>query len=109
MQTKYGLELGRGANIAPGLYLGHAYGITVNPNAKIGKNCNLHEGCTVGQENRGSRKGAPVLGERVWVGAHATVVGKVTVGDDVLIAPNAYVNQDVPIVCRKLVSRPPAA
>ena len=53
-------------------------------------------GCTVGQENRGSRKGAPVLGERVWVGAHATVVGKVTVGDDVLIAPNAYVNQDVP-------------
>lgn len=96
MQTKYGLELGRGANIAPGLYLGHAYGITVNPNAKIGKNCNLHKGCTVGQENRGSRKGAPVLGERVWVGAHATVVGKVTVGDDVLIAPNAYVNQDVP-------------
>lgn len=96
MQTKYGLELGRGSNIAPGLYLGHAYGITVNPNAIVGKNCNLHKGCTIGQENRGPRKGAPVLGDRVWVGVHATVVGKIRIGDDVLIAPNSYVNQDVP-------------
>lgn len=96
MQTKYGLELGKGSNIAPGLYLGHAYGITVNPNAIVGKNCNLHKGCTIGQENRGPRKGAPVLGDRVWVGVHATVVGKIRIGDDVLIAPNSYVNQDVP-------------
>lgn len=96
MQTKYGLELGRGSNIAPGLYLGHAYGITVNPHAKIGKNCNLHKGCTVGQENRGRRKGAPVVGERVWIGSNTTVVGAITIGDDVLIAPNTYVNQDVP-------------
>ena len=96
MQTKYGLELGKGSNIAPGLYLGHAYGITVNPNAIVGKNCNLHKGCTIGQENRGPRKGAPVLGDRVWVGVHATVVGKIRIGNDVLIAPNSYVNQDVP-------------
>lgn len=96
MQTKYGLELGKGANIAPGLYLGHPYGITLNPKARIGRNCNLHKGCTIGQENRGVRKGAPTLGERVWVGAHATVVGAVVVGDDVLIAPNSYVNCDVP-------------
>lgn len=96
LQTKYGLELGHGVNIAPGLYLGHAYGITVNPHAHIGRNCNLHKGCTIGQENRGRRKGAPTLGERVWVGTHATVVGAITVGDDVLIAPNAYVNKDIP-------------
>lgn len=96
MQTKYGLELGKGANIAPGLYLGHPYGITVNPKARIGRNCNLRKDCTIGQENRGVRKGAPKLGERVWVGAHATVVGAVTIGDDVLVAPNAYVNRDVP-------------
>lgn len=96
MQTKYGLEMGRGNNIDPGLYLGHAYGITVNPHAKIGKNCNLHKGCTVGQENRGQRKGAPVIGERVWIGSNATVVGAITIGDDVMIAPNSYVNQDIP-------------
>ncbi|WP_353738868.1 serine acetyltransferase [Collinsella ihumii] len=96
MQTKYGLELGRGTNLAPGIYLGHAYGVTINPKARIGKNCNLHKGCTIGQENRGKRKGAPMLGERVWVGANATVVGAITVGNDVLIAPNSYVNRDVP-------------
>lgn len=96
MSTKYGINLGDGSNISPGVYLGHAYGINVNPNARIGPNCNLHKGCTIGQENRGKRKGAPILGERVWVGSGATVVGKIKVGDDVLIAPNSYVNRDVP-------------
>lgn len=96
MQTKYGLELGNGTNIGPGLYLGHAYGITVNPAAKIGKNCNLHKGVTVGQENRGKRKGAPTLGDYVWVGTNSVIVGNITIGDNVLIAPNSFVNRDVP-------------
>lgn len=96
MRGRYGLEIPRQAKIGPGLYLGHAFNITVNPEAVIGRNCNLHKGATVGQENRGPRKGAPTLGDRVWVGANSTVVGAVTVGDDVLIAPNTYVNCNVP-------------
>lgn len=96
MQTKYGLELGDGSNIGPGLYLGHPYAITVNPKAQIGKNCNLHKGVTVGQENRGKRKGAPTIGSNVWIGSNATVVGRIHIGDNVLIAPNSYVNHDVP-------------
>lgn len=96
LSTKYGINLGNGSNIGPGVYLGHAYGINVNPKAKIGSNCNLHKGCTIGQENRGQRKGAPILGNRVWVGSGAVVVGAITIGDDVLIAPNAFVNHDVP-------------
>ena len=96
MRGRYGLEVPWRAKIGPGLYLGHAFGITVNPAAVVGRNCNLHKGVTIGQENRGSRKGAPTLGDRVWVGANSTVVGAVTVGDDVLIAPNSYVNRDVP-------------
>ena len=96
MSTKYGINLGNGFNIGEGLYLGHAYGINVNPSAKLGKNCSLHKGCTIGQENRGRRKGAPILGDKVWVGINSTVVGKISIGDDVLIAPNTYVNCDVP-------------
>lgn len=84
------------AEIGPGLYIGHPYGITVNPNAKIGKNCNIHKGVTIGQENRGKRKGAPTIGDCVWIGVNSTIVGKITIGDDVLIAPNTYVNCDVP-------------
>lgn len=94
--VRYGLDLGNGSNIGAGLYLGHAYGINVNPQAIIGNNCSLHKGCTIGQENRGARKGAPTLGNKVWVGINATVVDNITIGDDVLIAPNAYVNRDVP-------------
>ena len=36
------------------------------------------------------------MGDMVWCGVNSTIVGDITVGDDVLIAPNAYVNCDVP-------------
>ncbi len=91
-----GIEIPVVCQIGPGLYIGHAYGITVNPKAVIGANCNLHKGVTIGQENRGPRKGAPTIGNSVWIGVNATIVGNVTIGDDVLIAPNTYVNCDVP-------------
>lgn len=96
MRERYGLEISRSSDIGPGLYLGHAYNITVNPAAIIGSNCNLHKGVTIGQENRGKRKGAPVIGDCVWIGVNATLVGRISVGNDVLIAPRAYVNCDVP-------------
>lgn len=92
---KYGLEI-LSDNLGPGLYIGHAHNINVNPEVIIGKNCNLNKGCTLGKENRGKRKGAPILGDNVWIGTNSVVVGKVHIGNDVLIAPNAYVNFDVP-------------
>lgn len=92
----YHLEMVCGTKIGGGLYIGHPYGITINPKAVIGCNCNLHKGVTIGQENRGVRAGAPLIGNDVWIGVNATVVGKITIGDDVLIAPNSYVNCDIP-------------
>lgn len=74
MQAHYGLEIPGKATIGEGFYIGHAYGITVNPDAVIGRNCNIHKGVTIGQENRGKRKGAPVLGDCVWLGVNSTVV-----------------------------------
>lgn len=79
-----------------GLYLGHPYCITINPKVIIGKNCNIHKGVTIGQENRGGRKGTPIIGNEVWIGVNATIVGAIHIGDDVLIAPNTYVNCDIP-------------
>lgn len=96
MLKKYGLEISPAACIGEGLYLGHAFNITVNPSVKIGKNCNLHKGVTIGQENRGRRKGTPYIGDQVWIGVNSTIVGGVEIGDDVLIAPNSYVNQNIP-------------
>jgi serine O-acetyltransferase len=96
LSRKYGLEISAGAEIGEGLYLGHPYNITVASGVKIGKNANLHKGCTIGRENRGKRAGVPTLGDSVYVGINSTVVGKITVGDDVFIAPGAFVNFDVP-------------
>ena len=92
---KYGLEI-LSDNIGPGLYIGHAHNINVSPLAKIGKNCNLNKGCTIGRENRGKREGAPTLGDDVWIGTNSVVVGNIHIGNDVLIVPNSYVNFDVP-------------
>lgn len=96
LQYKNGMEIPYNTKIGKGLYLAHPYNITINPAAVIGENCNIHRGVLIGQENRGHREGAPVIGDKVWIGINAAVVGKVTVGDDVLIAPNTYVNCDVP-------------
>ena len=92
---KYGIEISTQAEIGRGLYLGHPYNITVG-NAKLGNNVNLHKGCTIGQENRGRRAGAPTIGNNVSVGINATVIGNITVGNDVMIAPGSLVNFDVP-------------
>ena len=92
---KYGLEIKK-KNIGAGLYIGHAHNINVHPAAVIGKNCNLNKGCTIGRENRGNRNGVPSVGDDVWIGSNAMVCGKIKIGNDVLIAPNAYVNFDVP-------------
>ena len=90
------MEISIKCKIGGGLYIGHPYCITINPNAQIGRNCNIHKGVTIGQENRGVRKGCPIIGDEVWIGINATIVGNVKIGNDVLIAPNSYVNCDIP-------------
>ena len=40
--------------------------------------------------------GTPVIGDKVWIGVNATIVGAIKIGNDVLIARNTYVNCDVP-------------
>lgn len=95
-RLKYGIEISPKSKIGKGLYIGHAFNITINPKVEIGEWCNLHKGVIIGQENRGKRKGTPHLGNKVWVGINAAIVGNITIGDDVLIAPNSYVNCDVP-------------
>lgn len=92
----YGLEIQPGTKIGEGLYLGHPFNITINPNSIIGKNVNIHKGVTIGMENRGERKGSPIIGNEVWIGVNSTLVGKITIGDNVLIAPNSFVNKDIP-------------
>ena len=82
--------------IGEGFYIGHSGRVIVNPDTVIGKNVNIATGVTLGSENRGARKGAPTISDNCWIGTNAVVVGKITIGEDVLIAPLSFVNFDVP-------------
>lgn len=75
IERRYGIEIPDTIEVGSGFYIGHPYGITVNPKVRLGKNVALHKGVTIGQENRGRRKGAPTIGDRVWFGINSTVVG----------------------------------
>ena len=93
---KYGFQISSNTRIGHGLYIGHFGTIIINPKAIIGNNCNITAGVTIGQTNRGLKKGVPVIGNKVWIGVNASIVGGITIGDNVLIAPNSYVNFDIP-------------
>ncbi|WP_312075169.1 serine acetyltransferase [Chryseobacterium sp.] len=95
-QIKYGFQIYPETEIGEGLYLGHWGSLVINPKAKIGRNCNIAQGVTIGQQNRGKNEGYPKIGDEVWIGPNAVLVGSITIGNNVLVAPNAYVNFDVP-------------
>lgn len=93
---KTGIGIYENMHIGKGLIIGHAGTIVINSQATFKGNVFMTHGVTVGRDVRGKRKGAPVIGENVCIRCNSTVVGKITIGDDVLIAPNTFVNFDVP-------------
>ena len=93
---KYGIAIPTSINIGSGFYIAHIGGIYVNDSCSIGKNCNITTGVTLGQANRGVRKGAPIVGDNVYIGPGAKLVGKVKVGNNVAIGANCVVTKDIP-------------
>ena len=82
--------------------MGHFGPRFINPAVSIGNNCYIGQGVTIGVEYRGQRCGSPTIGNKVWIGANSVIVGKISIGDNVLIAPGSFINFDVPdnsIVC----------
>jgi serine O-acetyltransferase len=88
-QISYHLEVG------PGLYIGHYGTVIINTGAHLGRNVNLSPGVTIGVANRGRRAGVPVIGDDVWIGTNSVIVDGITIGSDVLIAPDSYVTMDI--------------
>ena len=96
LSRKTFIQIPYSTKIGKGLYIGHNGPVIINPNSIIGDNCNIATGVTIGQENRGKRKGCPTIGNEVWIGTNAVILGNIKIGNDVLIAPLSYVNFDVP-------------
>ena len=96
MSFKTQIQIPARTQIGAGFYIGHTGRVIIHPDARLGKNINVGTGVTIGRENRGKREGAPTIGDSCWIGTNAVIVGSITIGEDVLIAPLAYVNFDVP-------------
>lgn len=96
ISCKYSIQIPLHTKIGGGFLMNHYGGIVINQGVVLGENCNISQGVTLGNVSRGKLKGCPTIGDRVWIGANSIVVGKITIGNDVLIAPLSYVNFDVP-------------
>jgi serine O-acetyltransferase len=93
---KLGISLPFVTDIGSGFYIGHFGGIVVNAGSRIGKNCNLSHGVTLGQANRGRNKGYPIIGNNVYIGPGAKIIGAVKIGNNVAVGANCVVTRDVP-------------
>ena len=96
LSRKYHFQIPYDTNIGKGFYLAHFGRVIIHPKSVIGYNVNVSTGVVIGNQFRGNRKGAPHIGNFVWIGANAVIVGNINIGNNVLIAPGAYVNFDVP-------------
>jgi serine O-acetyltransferase len=80
-------------SIGPGLFVSHGQN-TILSAERIGANLQVHQGVTVGWDYRGPRR--PIIGDDVFIGAGAKVLGAVTIGNRARIGANAVVMCDVP-------------
>lgn len=62
----------------------------------MGRNCNINHCVTIGRDYKNGNEGRPTINDYVWVGTGSVIVGNINVGRNVMIAPNTFVNFNVP-------------
>lgn len=104
--SETGIDIHPGATIGHSFAIDHGTGVVIGATAILGHNVTLYQGVTLGaknfpQEEDGSLvKGIarhPILGNNVVVYANATILGRITIGDNSTIGGNLWVTKDVPV------------
>lgn len=91
-----GIEIHPGAKIGKGLFIDHGSGVVIGETTKIGDNCTIYQGVTLGGNGKEKGKRHPTLGNNVMIGAGARVLGAFSIGDNAQIAANSVVLEEVP-------------
>ena len=91
-----GVDIAPGAVIGPGLRIAHGTGLVIGNGTRIGSDATLLHQVTLGAPSDRRIEQMPTLGDRVFVGAGAKLIGGITVGDDVFVGANAVVTRDIP-------------
>lgn len=91
-----GISVAFSTRIGRGFYIGHFGGIFIHKDVKIGEYCNISQGVTIGLGGRKGSYGVPTIGNQVYIGPHAVIIGRISVGNNVAIGANAVVTHTVP-------------
>jgi serine acetyltransferase/GT2 family glycosyltransferase len=93
----YGSDIHWDAEFAPGVLVVHGMGMAISHSAKVGPGCILNQHVTLGDGTDPLTRltGAPTLGRDVHVGAGATLIGPIQVGDQSKIMPGAFLSHSV--------------
>jgi serine O-acetyltransferase len=91
-----GCDIHPGATVGEGFFIDHATGVVIGETAVIGDDVTLYQGVTLGGVSFEKGKRHPTIGDRVVIGANATVLGNITIGNDVRIGAGSVVLKDVP-------------
>ena len=91
-----GVDIAPAAAIGPGLYISHGNGIVIGGAARLGARAFLLQQVTIGAPTPGRVHEMPAIGDNVFIGAGARLIGGISVGDDVFIGVNAVVAEDIP-------------
>lgn len=91
-----GIEIAYNAEIGKGLFIGHLSGIIIGHGSKIGNYSSFHSDVVIGGSGRGESHGSPTIGDCVYFGAGAKVIGRIHIGNSVMIGANAVVVNNFP-------------
>lgn len=91
----YGIEIPFTAEIGQRLAIEHQHGIVIHGYSKIGNDCIIRQGVTIGNRYLDKPFDCPQIGNNVNIGAGAKIIGAVTIGDNAQVGANAVVTKDV--------------
>lgn len=94
-KRKTGIEIHPGAKIGKNLFIDHGYGVVIGETAEIKDNVIIFHGVTLGGTGKEKGKRHPTIGNNVFIGSGAKILGNITVEDNVKIGANAVVLKSI--------------
>lgn len=95
-KRKTGIEIHPGARIGKNLFIDHGAGVVIGETTIIGNNVEIYHGVTLGGVTTSKGKRHPTIEDNVMIGAHAQILGNITIGENAKVGAGAVVLKSVP-------------